>query len=257
VNGPADRAEPAGAAYGSMAEFYELVAERQVASSGPHLRAALASLDPAAGPVVEIGAGTGRVTELIAQALPGARIVAVEPSAPMRAVLTSRLADRPDLRRRVTVLDAAAPDLPLPDVIGAAVVFGVAGHLDPPLRRRLWHRIAERLAPGGIVAVELMGMRAPRAVPAIRQLRETIGRQTYEWWVGAQPEGEGRLRFTSRWVVLDRDGAPLREVTDSYLWYPLDASRLERESGLRCRALGSGTGSGVPEVVLLSRPPAA
>jgi spermidine synthase len=48
----------------------------------------VANADPAAGPVAGIGAGAGLVTEAIADLLPDARIIAVEPDPAMR---TSRL----------------------------------------------------------------------------------------------------------------------------------------------------------------------
>jgi len=234
-----------------MAEFYEIVADRQAASSGPALAAALAAVDPSTGPVLEIGAGTGRVTEVIAAALPTAAIVAAEPSAVMRAVLTSRVAADEDLRRRVTVVDGAAPDLDLPEVISAAVVFGVAGHLDEPARVRLWSRLRHRLAPRGVIVVELMGVRQPREIPPALSLRDSIGRHDYEWWVSGTPGPGTLMRFTTTWRV-HRSGRLLREVSDTYDWYALDVDQLARESGMVCRPAAATTGAGTPEVVVLA-----
>ncbi|MDG4762613.1 class I SAM-dependent methyltransferase [Solwaraspora sp. WMMD406] len=237
--------------YSPVAEFYEMVAARQAASSGPALAAALAGVDPTAGPVVEIGAGTGRVTEIIATALPSARITAIEPSTAMRAVLTSRVAADDTLRERVTVVDAAAPDLPLPATICAAVVFGVAGHLDEPARVRLWRRLRSRLAPGGVVVVELMGVRRPREIPPALSIRDSIGRHDYEWWVAGSPAGGDLMRFTTTWRVY-RAGRLVREVSDSYDWHTLDGDQLARESGLVSRPAAAVTGAGAPEVVVLA-----
>ncbi|WP_131787844.1 class I SAM-dependent methyltransferase [Protofrankia symbiont of Coriaria ruscifolia] len=238
--------------YSPMAEFYEMVAARQIADSGPPLTAALAGLDPAAGPIVEIGAGTGRVTEVIAAAVPGGRILAAEPSVLMRAVLTSRIAARPELRPLVTVVDGAAPDLELPDVIGAAVVFGVAGHLPPEQRRLLWRRIRERLAPKGVIVVELMGAHTPRIIPPVRQIHDRIGRQTYEWWVSGEPGGPGLMRFTTTWRVHGPDGRLVREVGDSYDWYTLDTDLLAREAEMVGRRTSRVGGAGSLEIVVLS-----
>ncbi|MEX5632625.1 methyltransferase domain-containing protein [Parafrankia sp. FMc2] len=239
--------------YSPMAEFYEIVAARQVASSGPPLVAALTGVDPAAGPIVEIGAGTGRVTEVIAAAVPRARIVAAEPSALMRAVLTSRIAALPDLSPRVTVIDGAAPDLDLPDTIAAAVVFGVAGHLAPPARRALWRRLRERLAPDGVIVVELMGVRATRVIPPTLQIQERVGRQTYEWWVSGTPRGPDLMRFTTTWKVLGQGDQPVREVTDSYDWYTLDTDRLAAEAELTGRRISRLGSTILPEIAALSR----
>jgi SAM-dependent methyltransferase len=237
--------------YSPMAEFYEMVALHQVASSGGPLTAALAGLDPTAGPIVEIGAGTGRVTEVIAAAVPGGRIIAVEPSPTMRAVLTSRIAAVPHLRRQVTVVDGAAPDLVLPDTIGAAVVFGVAGHLSRNSRQVLWRRLRERLAPGGIIVIELMGVRSPRVIPPTLSIRESIGRQTYEWWVSGTPGGPDLMQFTTTWRVL-HGRRLIREVSDSYDWYTLDTELLARESGMTGRRVSRPGGDVIPEIAVLS-----
>ncbi|MFJ4439330.1 class I SAM-dependent methyltransferase [Streptomyces sp. NPDC088923] len=236
--------------YSPSAEFYEMVAARHTASSGPPLARVLAGLDVSHGPVVEIGAGTGRVTEVIAGALPGADVLAAEPSATMRAVLTSRVARDPDLRRRVTVSDGAAQDLRLPERISAVVIFGVAGHLTAPERVRLWRRLAARLPPGGPVIVELMGVSAPRKLPPALSLRERVGRQTYEWWIGGEPAEGDAMRFTTTWKVL-REGRTVREVSDSYLWHTFDVARLAAESGMTSRRVTEAAGRPVPEIGIL------
>ncbi|MFD0662832.1 class I SAM-dependent methyltransferase [Thermocatellispora tengchongensis] len=200
---------------------------------------------PGRGPILEIGAGTGRVTEVIAAALPTAEIVAMEPSPPMRAILTSRVADDPGLRERVTVVDTAAPDLPPLDRISAAVIFGVAGHLTEPERRTLWARLRERLAPGGVIVVELMGVRTPRTIPPTLSLRETMGRQVYEWWLAGEPLGPGLMRFTTTWRVL-RDGRTVREVSDGYDWHTLDTAQIAREAGMTSRRIAHAGGEVTP-----------
>lgn len=246
-----------GADYGPMAEFYELVAERQAAVSGPLVTEALAGLgdiDPAEGPIVEIGAGTGAITEVIADAVPDAAIVAAEPSAGMRAVIRSRLVDRPVLLPRVTVTNGAAPDLDLPDHLTAAVILGVAGHLDPEARIRLWSRLRARLAEGGVIVVELMGTRSARPLPPSRQLRATIGSHSYEWWVAGEPAGPETMRFTTRWLVGGADGTRRREVVSSHIWHHVDPGGLATESGMAVRPLGPPTGSGLPVAVVLTHP---
>ncbi|QIZ39764.1 class I SAM-dependent methyltransferase [Saccharopolyspora sp. ASAGF58] len=220
--------------YTPTAEFYELVADRQVRSSGPPLRAVLSDVDGSAGEVLEIGAGTGRVTEVIAEALPTARIVAAEPSPAMRAILTSRVATDDDLRARVRVTAQAAPDLDLPESLAAVVIFGVVGHLDADERRRLWRRLGERLVPGGVVVVELMGVRSPRDIPPTLSLTAVMGRQNYEWWVAGRPAGPDLMRFINTWKVR-RGDVLVREITDSYEWYTVDTELLAAESGMTIR----------------------
>jgi SAM-dependent methyltransferase len=80
--------------------------------------------------IAEVGAGTGRLTlELLGRA---AQIVAVEPAAPLRDVLTQRLA-RAEHGHRARVVDGFFDDLPLPDdwadlVIACSAFTPEAGH---------------------------------------------------------------------------------------------------------------------------------
>src|SRR5919201_4925139 len=100
--------------YAITAEFYDVLAGPRWATLAPALANALAGADPAAGPLLDLGAGTGLSTVALADAVPEATILAVEPSPSLRAVLLSRLAARPDLQRRVTVLpmDLFGAELP-------------------------------------------------------------------------------------------------------------------------------------------------
>lgn len=223
--------------YDQIAEFYDLVAARQTLSTGPVLADVLRGLPMGKAPVVEVGAGTGRVTRTIAAALPDVDILAVEPSPSMRAVLTSRVWADPELRDRVTISDRWAPDLDLPGSIRCAVVFGVAGHLEPEQRTELWRRLSGRLVPGGCLVVELMG--SARPMPPTRTVRETVGRLTYEWWVSAEPVRDGVVRHVNWWRVLDGE-AVCREISDEHVWHVLDAADLAAESGLRARTVGTG-----------------
>ncbi|WP_139348004.1 class I SAM-dependent methyltransferase [Nocardia donostiensis] len=226
--------------YAAAAEFYELVADRQVRVSGPVLVTALAGVDTSAGPVVEIGAGTGRVTEIIAEVLPGARVLAAEPCDPMRAVLTARVL-RGDLRDRVTVVAESAQTLPLPDRISAAVVFGVVNHLTPDERVDLLRRLARRLPQGAPIVVELMGGTRAQPVRRTRILREPIGGLVYEWWGSAEPVTDRRLHWRTTWKVLRGDEL-VRLVREDYDWELVGLDELAEETGLRSRLLGPEIG---------------
>jgi SAM-dependent methyltransferase len=80
--------------------------------------------------IVEVGAGTGRLTlELLGRAR---EIVAIEPAAPLRERLIQRLA-RAEHGCRATVLDGFFDDLPLPDdwadlVVTCSALTPEAGH---------------------------------------------------------------------------------------------------------------------------------
>ncbi|MFJ4152715.1 Gfo/Idh/MocA family oxidoreductase [Streptomyces galbus] len=245
---------PDAAAYSPSAEFFDLVAaEHTATASAPAVAALLADADLGAGPVVDIGAGTGLLTEAVARARPDAEIIACEPSVGMRAVLTSRVFSDEDLRTRVTVTADAAPDLDLPDRISVVLLCGVLGHLDAEERARLWRRVTRRLAPGGLVIVELMQFEEPTTLPETRLATATAGRHCYEWsFSGAPDEAEdGVMRLRSTWRVY-RDGAPQaeREVHDSYRWEPFGLKDVVAESGMSARTLP--TRPGAPPLAVLT-----
>jgi SAM-dependent methyltransferase len=80
--------------------------------------------------IVEVGAGTGRLTlELLDHA---GEIVAIEPAAPLRDLLTRRLA-RAQNGHRATVVDGFFDELPLPDdwsdlVVACSAFTPASGH---------------------------------------------------------------------------------------------------------------------------------
>ena len=85
-------------------------------------------------PLVDLGAGTGLATVALADAFPGTGIVAVEPSRAQRTALMTRLAGRPDLHARVTVVPADAFTADLPPRWGGAVAIHLLCQLPPPTR---------------------------------------------------------------------------------------------------------------------------
>lgn len=238
--------------YTASAEFYEMVAARHVRTSAGPLRTALADVSTGHGPVVEIGAGTGRITEVIAAALPGAPIIAAEPSTPMRAMLTSRIFGDPGLRSRVTVRAEPAQHLVLPDRISAVVIFGVVGHLTKPERAALWRELGSRLPPGGPIIVEIMGTGSARSIPPFRMLQERIGDQTYEWWTQADPLHGAVLRWETTWKVL-HDGELVRSTHDAYEWENLSINQLAAEAGMGGRVISEPELPGAPEIGALIR----
>ncbi|WP_406134000.1 Gfo/Idh/MocA family oxidoreductase [Streptomyces anthocyanicus] len=245
--------------YTPSAEFFDLVAaEHTATASAPAVAALLADADLSGGPVVDIGAGTGLVTEAVARARPDAEILACEPAVGMRAVLTSRVFSDPDLRSRVTVTADAAPGLELPDRVSAVLLCGVLGHLDADGRARLWRRLNRRLAPGGLVVVELMQFEEPLTLPETRLATATAGRHRYEWSFGGAPDEteDGVMRLHSTWRVYRDDATEAeREVHDSYRWAPFGLKDVVAESGMTARALP--TRPGAPPLAVLTRAPDA
>jgi ubiquinone/menaquinone biosynthesis C-methylase UbiE len=95
--------------------------------------------------VLELGAGPGLVTDLLAERAP--RVTAVEIDEQLAAALRARLAGR------VEVLTADATALPLPDSrFSAAACFTMLHHIPgPALQDRALAEIVRVLQPGGLL----------------------------------------------------------------------------------------------------------
>lgn len=178
-------------------DFYETTAEHVAVLLGPPwqvlgpaLAAALDGLDPSAGPIVDVGAGSGLGTRVIARAVPGADVIAVEPDRALRTALLAVVTADPDLQSRVTIEPCDLLTAPLPSRLGAIVALNVIGHFTPPDRRRVWQIAADRLAPEGIVVVNLAPPDHPEPVPATPMGEVVVGRHRYTGTARAEPAGQ-------------------------------------------------------------------
>ena len=128
--------------------------------------------------ILEIGAGTGLITTSLAGWTP-AEIFALEPSAGMRAVLLSRLASRPELLERVTVLPCDALSVHLDEPAEAVVMINVMYALEPGYRKRLWPVLAAQLEPGGLLVFTWRAGGPPAPHPLQEMDSRRVGRHTY------------------------------------------------------------------------------
>ncbi|NGM15859.1 class I SAM-dependent methyltransferase [Verrucosispora sp. WMMA2044] len=178
------------------------------------------------GTLLDVGAGTGLGTEVLATAVPDADVFAVEPSPVLRAVLLSRMAARPDLRRRVTVVAADALGADLPARLGAVLAMNMIGHLDPDGRRTFLRRVAERLAPGAPLVLNLQPPAEPTPVPFAVFGTVSVGRHTYEGGGSAEPSGPDTVTWKMQYRMLDADDTVLREDHADYGWHVISAEAL-------------------------------
>jgi SAM-dependent methyltransferase len=212
----------------ATAEFYELLATAHWQQLGELLGNVFHGVDPSAGPVLDIGAGTGVGLAHVRRAVPGARIVAVEPSRAMRTALHTRLALDDDLRERVTVVPVGIEDAELPPQLSAAVASAVLGHLDDRGRRRLWASLSARLAPGAPAVVGVLPPGRPEAIPPTRYRALPVGDHVYEGWMEADVAGPRQMCWTMTYRVLAGDRL-VAEHRASSLWTTLDADDVADE----------------------------
>lgn len=153
--------------YDANAEYYDAITIDRVATLTAVVDGWVEGFAAPVGmAVVDIGAGTGRLTRHLAGQLAPRPIIAIEPARGLRTALVTRLLDA-GMGAQVTVLplplDAAAVHLPAQ--IGGAIAFGVLPHLAPDGRGRLLDLLARRLAAGGSALVETLRPHTAERIP--------------------------------------------------------------------------------------------
>lgn len=144
--------------------------------------------------IADVGAGTGKLTAAIAEAVPGANLVAIDPDAAMLASLAQRLP-------KVRALTGTGEALPLPDQSLDAITFGQAWHwVDEPAASR---ECARALRPGGLLGL-IWNVRDPD-VPWVSKLTEIMHASEAELHVARGgptlgPELTAPEVFSERWI---------------------------------------------------------
>ncbi|MEU1231397.1 class I SAM-dependent methyltransferase [Streptomyces sp. NPDC005828] len=174
--------------------------------------------------VLDIGAGTGRVT-MLALADSRAGVHAVEPARAMRTSLLTRLAALPrEQRDRVTVHPLPLDEAALHAVADVAVCHNVVGCLPPAVRERLWPAIGRALTPGGALFVQLPPARLP-ARTVVRLLADKrVGEHVYGGRMTLSAAGY-RIRARADYWVKGAGGV-LREHTETFWMWPATRERL-------------------------------
>jgi trans-aconitate 2-methyltransferase len=140
--------------------------------------------------VLDVGCGTGRVTETLFALVPRGRVLALDASEEMVTLARRRLGDR----ARVWCQDVLELDLdrPVDAIVSTATLHWVTDH------ERLWARLARALRPGGALEVQCGGK---GNIAGVREVIEAVARdaapQVAGWspWEFAGPEEtERRLR---------------------------------------------------------------
>jgi trans-aconitate 2-methyltransferase len=141
--------------------------------------------------VLDVGCGTGRVTEALLALVPRGRVLALDASADMVALARERLGDR------ATVWCQDVLELDLHEAVDA-VVSTAALHWVPD-HDRLWARLARALRPAGVLEIQCGGQGNIDGVrEAIELAARDVAPELVGWspWVFAGPEEtERRLQL--------------------------------------------------------------
>lgn len=207
---PPARRDPYGEA---TAEFYDLLETAMWDTFGLQMLDVLAGVDPADGPIIDVGSGTGIGLAYLRAAVPGVRLLAIEPSKAMRVALHTRLSEFTELREQTTVVPTTFGDAPLPERASAMVLSALIGHLSDGERTRLWSYVAEHTPQGAPVVVGILPPARPLRVELVKYGERRIGDHVYEGWQSGVPIDERRMMWTMTYKVVD---AATRETVAEY-----------------------------------------
>jgi hypothetical protein len=225
--------------YARSAEFYDVMAAPHWSLKRESLVSALRAA-PVTEPVVDIGAGSGLSTATIVDTLDRVDIHAIEPSAAMRSALVSRLLAHPGAAERVTVHADRVENVDLPPRLGAVVMMGVIGYLDPGARDEFWTRIRARLTPAAPIVVEFMPLTTPMPVPEMLIAQQVLGHRTAEVRIAGDPASATAERWTMRYSVRERDTV-IRDFTTEHVWETIgidDLRLVAARHHLTCEQVG-------------------
>lgn len=205
-------------------------------------------VEASAGPICEVGAGTGRVALAVAEVAGRRRVTGVEPSPAMRARFVERRAETG--LGRVDIVAGSFEEIPL--VSGSqGLVFGafrsfqhvltVAGQL------RALAEVRRVLRPGGMFAVDLFdpAYHVLRRAPASLGMTYRTGRgTTIERWESREIDRVGqRVDVTFRWVERDDLGVTVRDESATYgvrYTFPVELEHLLVRAGFEAIELRGG-----------------
>jgi trans-aconitate 2-methyltransferase len=156
------------------ARMYDRSSEPQQAWASEVLERLRGIADDAS--VIDIGCGTGRVTEALLALVPRGRVLAIDASADMVTLARERLGDRAQVWCQ-DMLELALAE-PVDAIVSTATLHWVPDH------DRLWARLARAVRQGGVLEIQCGG---EGNIDRVREVIEAVARETAPELAGWSP----------------------------------------------------------------------
>jgi trans-aconitate 2-methyltransferase len=199
--------------------------------------------------VLDAGCGSGRVTALLAERLPGGRVIALDGSTSMLETAGRRLAPFGD-RIRFVLADLMAPlpiDEPVDAVLSTATFHWVPDH------EALFGHLAAVLRPGGRLVAQCGG--AGNLATVVRALDE-LGADPFTGKVFATPERtDERLRATGfvdveSWLYIEPTPFETLEGLETFLRTVVLRDHIRSMTDAEARAFAHAVATRLPRLEL-------
>lgn len=207
-------------AYAAAASAYDLFARPYRDAQYAALARLLPHLRPDAGPILDVGAGSGAFTAWALTELPTSIVLALEPSPAMRALLLARVATHPEWHPRLTVRPEGFFDATLPARIGGAIALGVMGHFDAGERAAVLAELADRLPARGAALIDLQHPERPQRIEPYEFTVATVGELTYRGIAEAWPVGTETMRWRTTYLSLEGERVVTEDTAEHIYHHP-------------------------------------
>jgi hypothetical protein len=229
----------------TQADFYDAVALDSWDVLGPKVTDTLAPWRGRGGVAVDMGAGTGLSTQVLAGVFAG-EILACEPDFTLRASLMTRVTGDPELVDRTTVLpwDADGMIEEIAEPLSVVTAFNMIGHLSAETRSAFWAWLGRWLSDDGVALVGPIaeGDDAPQSEGETALPSRSVGRLTYAASARYETVDDHRGRWHLTWRIY-QDDALVEERSSSFDWRRTPPARMIAEAAehaLAARLTGTG-----------------
>ena len=169
--------------YGKSIEFYDIAALSQISNKENVLKKFIEMAVKHQGIILDIGAGTGKVTVKVAKLASNKEVIALEPSSYMRTAFMTRMMEHKELERQITIFPLGVSEYTFDEKVSGILCMGVLGHLSVQERQELWKKLENTLEAGVPVLIELLDQRFLSASEESRISVAIQGRLRYETYI--------------------------------------------------------------------------